>query len=445
LGRLLQYALLWVAARQLGPASFGDFTFALSVGLMLSQVADFGLQLFVQRELARLAIPGAVRPPFFTDETAAGRLVGGGLAIKGVLSLTAMVLMALLLFLEPVGQKPALLLVGLSTVLGSTLEYLAYCFRALGRLRYEALANLLGRGVNLALGVGLLLLGGGVLALAVAGNAAMLLAIGFAYTRLLGFVRPVWRPDWHYWRGVRGQPAAIGIGVVFSIISFRVDNLLIPPIFGHGRASEALGFYNVAYKLFEPSQILPGVLLAATFPMLARMRRADFGFWTLRFARRQALDSGTKKEDRNPKSSPLAQNLMILLVLGLAVTFGLLLLAAPLVRLLYGTQYAESVPVLQVLALAVLPMYLNYLLTHTLIAMDRPWLFAYFTLAALVVNVGANLLLIPSQGILGAAWATVATELLLFVLCAAGVARLLRHPGAVGMEALPERSMEGLP
>src|SRR6478672_7818477 len=104
LGRLLQYALLWVAARQLGPASFGDFTFALSAGLMLSQVADFGLQLFVQRELSRLAIPGAASRPYFTDEDAAGRLVGGGLVIKAVLSIVAVVLMGLLLLVEPVGS-----------------------------------------------------------------------------------------------------------------------------------------------------------------------------------------------------------------------------------------------------------------------------------------------------------------------------------------------------
>src|SRR5438094_9582822 len=58
LGRALQYALLWAAARSLGRADYGDFTFGLSVGLMLSQVADFGLQLFVQRELARLAVTG---------------------------------------------------------------------------------------------------------------------------------------------------------------------------------------------------------------------------------------------------------------------------------------------------------------------------------------------------------------------------------------------------
>src|SRR5207253_10056729 len=88
----------------------------------------------------------------------------------------------------------------------------------------------------------------------------------FNYTRLRSYARPAWQLDWPYWRAVLGQPTAIGIGVIFSIISFRVDNLLIPPIAGR----EALGLYNVAYKLFEPSQILPGALLAATFPLISQ-------------------------------------------------------------------------------------------------------------------------------------------------------------------------------
>src|SRR5437763_5503396 len=74
-----------------------------------------------------------------------------------------------------------------------------------------------------------------------------------------------------YWRRMlstsEAGATAIGIGVIFSIISFRVDNLLIPPV---GGGTEALGLYNVAYKLFEPSQILPGTLLAATFPLISQ-------------------------------------------------------------------------------------------------------------------------------------------------------------------------------
>ena len=110
LGRLMQYVLLWAAARTLAPADFGDFTFALSIGFMVAQVADFGLQLFVQRELSRLAVQGATSPPYFTSTESAGRLLGGALVIKAVLSCVALAAFALLvagyMILRALGIEP---------------------------------------------------------------------------------------------------------------------------------------------------------------------------------------------------------------------------------------------------------------------------------------------------------------------------------------------------
>ena len=406
LGRLLQYALLWAVARTLAPSDFGDFTFALSIGFMVAQVADFGLQLFVQRELSRLAVQSAATPPFFTSSESAGRLVGGALTIKAALSAIALTAFALLVAFEPVGNKGALLIVGAAMVLSTGLEFIAYCFRALGRLKYEAAANLVARGLNMALGLLVLWLGGAVLGIAVATLASMLVAVLYAYAVLRRYVSPIWRPDWAAWRRAAAQPTAVGIGIVFSIISFRVDNLLIPPLLGTGQ----LAVYNIGYKLFEPALIIPGVVLAATFPLLAQAGSAS------------ALNRGKFRV-------LMGQTMLALFGLGTVAALALWLLAGPLIALLYGGIYAGSVPVLQALAPACVPMFLNYALTHGLIAADRPSLYAVFTLGSLFVNVGGNLLLLPALGVTGAAVATVLTEVVLFMLCAAGMMRLLATSG----------------
>ncbi len=402
LGRLLQYVLLWAAARTLAPSDFADFTFALSIGFMTAQVADFGLQLFVQRELSRLTVRDAQSPPYFTSDEAAGRLLGGALGIKAVLSLIAITAFAGLVLVEPVGNKAALLVIGTAMVLGTGLEFIAYCFRALGRLKFEAAANLVARSLTLVLGLSVLALGAGVTGLALATLAAMIVAVLYAYRLLTRYVRPVWRPDWAAWRRAAGQPTAVGIGIVFSIVSFRVDNLFIPPMLG----SVQLAVYNVGYKLFEPALLIPGVVLAATFPLLS-----------------QAGASATFH--RAHFRSLMGQTTLVMLSLGLAAAAALWLLAGPVIALLYGATYAGSVPVLQMLAPACVPMFINYALTHGLIAIDRPSLYAAFTLASLVVNVAANLLLLPVLGVTGAAAATVITEVALFALCAAAMARYL--------------------
>ncbi|MEO5953145.1 MAG: polysaccharide biosynthesis C-terminal domain-containing protein, partial [Chloroflexia bacterium] len=276
------------------------------------------------------------------------------------------------------------------------------CFRALGKLGWEAWSSLIMRLINLALGVTLLVAGAGVWGLAISSVIATLAAIVLSYRLLLRYIRPLWRVDWSYWRASLTQPTAVGIGVIFSIISFRVDNLLIPPMISR----EALATYNVAYKLFEPSLILPGVLLAATFPLLSR-------------AAHESLRQPSSFRDL------LSQTTLILLGSGILAASTLTLLATPIVNLLYGSTYASSAPILAWLALACIPMYINYGLTHTLIAIDKPKLYAIFTFASLFVNIAANLALIPTLGITGAALATIATEITLVALCGTAVVRHL--------------------
>jgi O-antigen/teichoic acid export membrane protein len=410
LGRVLQYALLMLAARSLDLAGFGDFTFALSAGYMLSQVADFGLQLYLQRELARLAIPEATQKPYFTDERAAARLIGGGLVIKAGLSAVSFALMLLVVLWEPVGNKAPVLLVGLSMIALTTLEYLAYCFRALRRLKNEAIAYVTGRAINLLLGVALLYAGLDVWGLAIAANVAAIVAIVYSYSRLLGYVRPEYTLDWGYWRRSLGQPTAMGLGIVFSMFAFRVDNLLIPPIVGAAQASETLSIYNAAYKLFELTLIVPGVVLAATFSLLSRAGGSNVSTDPRMGGLRQVL----------------GQTLALLLGLGALASLALVAGAVPLTGLLYGDKFGASVPVLQVLALGCIPMYASYGLTHALVAVDKPQVYAAFSGVGLIVNVAANLLLIPGMGVQGAAWATFLTEAVLVALCATAISRYMR-------------------
>ncbi|MEP6776445.1 MAG: polysaccharide biosynthesis C-terminal domain-containing protein, partial [Chloroflexota bacterium] len=73
--------------------------------------------------------------------------------------------------------------------------------------------------------------------------------------------------------------------------------------------------------------------------------------------------------------------------------------------------------------------YLNYGLTHTLIAVDKPRLYAIFTLVSLFVNLAMNLALIPALGVTGAAIATVGTELVLLALCGGAVIQHLLTSG----------------
>ena len=72
---------------------------------------------------------------------------------------------------------------------------------------------------------------------------------------------------------------------------------------------------------------------------------------------------------------------------------------------------------------ALVPMFLNYGLTHFLIGLHLTRLNALFCGVCLLVNVTANFLLIPSLGATGAALSLLITEGLLMILCVGAIYR----------------------
>jgi O-antigen/teichoic acid export membrane protein len=97
---------------------------------------------------------------------------------------------------------------------------------------------------------------------------------------------------------------------------------------------------------------------------------------------------------------------------------------AQLVRIIFGPGFGRAVPSLRILALGLPLLYLNYGLTHFLVARDMQRATSWFALLMLVFNVALDVALIPRASGPGAAWATVLTELALTACCLAALAQV---------------------
>jgi O-antigen/teichoic acid export membrane protein len=93
-----------------------------------------------------------------------------------------------------------------------------------------------------------------------------------------------------------------------------------------------------------------------------------------------------------------------------------------MVPLLYGDRYTAAVPAFRILVLSFPLLSLNYALTHQLIGWDGQRAYAAICAAALAGNVALNARLIPLLSIDGAAWATLGTEAIVTLGCAAAIA-----------------------
>jgi O-antigen/teichoic acid export membrane protein len=139
-------------------------------------------------------------------------------------------------------------------------------------------------------------------------------------------------------------------------------------------------------------------------------------------------------EDPEAFSRLYRQAQRLLLILGLPAAVGLWAVRHQAALLVYGPEFGETARAFAWLAPVLAFLFVNFLQLGALTALGRQSRCAVATGACVAVNVGLNLWLIPLHGFVGAAAATLVTEAVLFLLCAAFIRR------ALGPSGLAERA-----
>lgn len=377
-----------LAARHLGPAEFGVLSYALSLFTIFAVSGHLGLGNLVVREL----VAGSKEDEGEILGTAFGLKVLGLISGGGCLALFAWLS-------EPFGTPTfwALLLLAPVLVFRST-EVIELWFQAKGLARLIALPRgvaslfLLSAGVVLvltdALVLGFLL---AQVAFVIIGSVFFLLAY-LSKSSLSSVEGDGDHPSVPRWRFSTGRakrlarPAAlVFLGTFFSLVYTRVDQVMLKWMIG----SEAVGVYAAAAQLLNLWVLLPTIFLTAYFPIMASERERDSAALKLRL---QALLSG-------------------LAMLAFLFTIFLWFWAGPLISLIYGSGFEESAKVLRVHGLGLVLIFLRLVFSRWIILENLFFLSLLTQGAGALINVSANLFLIPLYGAPGAAAATVLSYL----------------------------------
>ncbi|MGH9175789.1 MAG: polysaccharide biosynthesis C-terminal domain-containing protein, partial [Vicinamibacterales bacterium] len=150
----------------------------------------------------------------------------------------------------------------------------------------------------------------------------------------------------------------------------------------------------------EALRLLPAALLAVAFPALCVA----------------------------PDTRLLKRLSLALATIGIALAALLYTTAPSVLTVVYGTRFVEAAPALRILALALPMFFLNYSLTHQVIAWDGQRAYLVITMAALTTNLVLNTWLIPTGGMSGAATSTLLTELVVMAGCVVALRRTVRDP-----------------
>ena len=388
--KVANVALVIVAARYLGVEEFGRFSFIISLVALFLTFTDFGINFYVIREVAR-------------RRERTQQFVGNALVVKLFLALTAVILINALAKVvglshnEIIGLRVACL----GLIFDTFIQQFYAGFRGHERMEYESLCFTVETLITASLGIVSVVLWRNLVYLLwayVIAKGINLTLTYLLYSRRIGSVRLF--VDLGFWKKLVLSALPFALNTVFGLVAFRLDVILLRLL----REPYYVGIYRSALSIAVTVSIFAYMYQAAIYPILSRL----------------FIESGVRLRQAVERS------LGVLYLAALAAAIPLFWFASPVVRLLFGDEYAASATILRILVLMLPFKFVDQVLGITLDSINKQNIRPFIAGTAIAVNAALNLLLIHFLAARGAAVATVLTELTVSALYLRFV---LRHLG----------------
>jgi len=380
-------SLAWAlfVPRALGANGTGVFTLSVAASGILTVLIGLGTRPLLVREIA-------------ADRSRASRLIPTAILLRAALAVPMLGLLAAFArFGNFDSEQVVALFLGWGVcVLYVLFEPIQAGLQALEKMQYLAYSDILTKTCVSLISIALVFFGLraiGLLSLTVVVLAVVLILH-------IGWMRKNFTVDWRVsvrdlWSLAKDSVPYVGFALLFTFYLW-IDSMMLSVM----TPAKVLGWYGLPTKLFGTLMFVPLILSTAWLPRLTAAHiDGDEALW---------------KVARGP--------LQIVVALSLPICVGVVLVSNHLITFLYGLEFAQSIPVMALLALCVPPMYLNIMVNQIQVARRQQMLWTKAMALACVINPVANLFLIPyfqqrsGNGAIGAALSLLITEVVLAVI-----------------------------
>lgn len=377
ISRVIRAVFIIYAARILGTEGYGVISYALSLAAFFQIFTDIGLSSLLTRESAK----NPEKISAYLSTTFYLKLV--------ILAATVIVMViASPYFTKTAEAVPLIPIMAVLLVFDSLRTFGFSVTRAKNKMEWEAFLTIATDVFITALGIFTLL------------TAPRPMEIAYAYTlsTALGFllvffvlrkqlkgiltafdkelVRPIVTKAWPF--------AIMGLLGGFMI---NIDTIVI----GAFRSTGELGLYAAAQRPIQLLYLFPSLLAASVFPILSKLVHEN---------RFEAVKRVIEK------------SLAAVLAVALPITIGGIIVARPLINLVFGAEYGGATLTFQLLLTTVLLVFPGTIIGNVIFAYDKQKIFILSTGIGAATNVVLDLLLIPAYGIAGSAVATIISQIL---------------------------------
>ena len=362
-------------ARLLGTEQYGIFTYAMSVAAIFAVISDMGISNILVRELSKNK--DRVKEYFSTA------LI---IKIGFLLAMTILIIMITPLFSRFHASTVLMPIIAFSIVFDSLRNFLYTIPRAQNRMQIESTVNIINEIFCIVL----------IIVVFLRNPSPESLAYSLMIGNAIGFVVAL-VSVWQYIRGIQKYfvrelvvpliklTFPFAILSVFGIFMTNIDSVVI----GMFNNEHVLGLYGAAQRPFNILYIIPGFLSISLLPLISRFIK----------------EGNTSIVNRIIHNASVAS-----MTIALPLVLGGIIVATPLISVIFGGAYIEAVPTFQILLLTLLFVFPGTIFAEVLLAENKQRIFIFTGIAGAVLNVGLNFLLIPPYGIVGSAIATVVAQ-----------------------------------
>jgi O-antigen/teichoic acid export membrane protein len=371
------FTILYVV-RNLGPTNFGELDYAIATVSLFSWIGSWGLDDVLNRELIK-------------NPDRRGELTGTAMVLRLAFGSFATVVTVCFALLSPVDSvsQTLIAILALSTILSAP-QTLQNEFLSRAQSKFPSLITIAVSVIINLLKTFIIFSGQGVIYLAITMVFEQILyAIChitlYSKKSLIGFSE--WRFSHTVAKLMIKTGAAVAFLVLFSMIYARIDQVMIR----HFLNAEAVGLYSAGVRLVEVWSFIPTAILGGLYPAVLNARKISNELY---YARLRKL-------------------ITLLVALGGLIALTLVIFGPLIFNILYGTEFQNGITAFQVYALSIPATFAGYFVMQLLYIDDyRKKLIAVSAIPA-VLNIILNTFFIPHYGIIGAAWATVFSYLII--------------------------------
>lgn len=376
---IIGLVIIGFLTRHLGLTGYGAYETITSYLFIFTILADFGLHIIHVREISR-----------YPEKES---FISGNIFTLRLFTLFLVVILAFVVStsLPYSGEiKRGILIASIFVIFSSLSQILAGIFQKYSAFYFVSFSDILTRLIQLGLVIYAVNKDLGLLTFVwvLSSTAIFQFIIIFFLSRR--FIKFSFRLDFSYAKKIIKASLPVAMSILFTAIYIRTDALMLSLM----KPQADVGIYRLAAKILETVVFFPALLVELIMPSFSQF----------------AVTS------RDLFKQVFRKTFNILFLMAIPVVVVLFFFAEPIVLILGGEDFISSALPLKIMALVIGMVFLNNLGGKALIALELQRAGMWIYISGAILNISANLLVIPKYTYIGATFTTLITEIFVTIM-----------------------------